>query len=43
MINPPRSRKFGLDEDNIGLIAVAVLRANGRGGAAAGVGGVEGR
>jgi hypothetical protein len=33
----------GLDEDNIGLIAVAVLRANGCGDAAAGVGGVEGR
>jgi hypothetical protein len=33
----------GLDEDNIGLIAVAVLRANGRGDVAAGVGGVEGR
>jgi hypothetical protein len=33
----------GLDEANIGLIAAAVLRANGRGEAAVGLGGVEGR
>lgn len=33
----------GLDEVNIGLIAAAVLRANGRGGAGVGVGGVAGR
>ncbi|MGH3823685.1 MAG: hypothetical protein ACRDRA_12790 [Pseudonocardiaceae bacterium] len=33
----------GLDEANIGLVAAAVLRANGRGGAVLGVGGVAGR
>jgi hypothetical protein len=33
----------GLDEANIGLIVAAVLRANGRGEGAVGVGGVEGR
>lgn len=33
----------GLDEANIGLIAAAVVRANGRGEAAVGVGGGQGR
>ncbi|MCA1682004.1 MAG: hypothetical protein LC700_02470 [Actinobacteria bacterium] len=33
----------GLDETNLGLVAAAVVRANGRGEAALGVGGVAGR